>query len=103
MLARTKQRKVIRKIEVGKAGFLQIQERVLPRIHINGVNRLRIIQQIIQGITTRAGNHHDFAVLIECQHLSVTTGVLPTSIINKVVLMYQAKEPVLKMVDVFHG
>ena len=51
---------------------LQFQQRILAEIHVHRVNLRRAIQQIIERIAARAGDHHDAALassFISCRSM----------------------------------
>lgn len=79
-------------IEVPNGGGLQFEQRVLPRIHIHGMDLSCTGEQVIEGIAACGGDHQHFVLLGQVQCLAVEPGVFPASVVNKIVTVDESKD-----------
>lgn len=90
-------------VTVFKQSKLECEQSILPRIHVHTVDVLRLVKQVIEGVATSAGDHHNPAIGVKLQELAITAGVFPAGIIYQLTLMNAAEYPVAQVVNVLHG
>lgn len=76
--------KKVRKVPAGNEGHLQLQQRVLAKVHIDGVNLRWIIEEVIERVAPGARDHDDLAGGIEAEHLPIKPRIFPGAVINQV-------------------
>jgi hypothetical protein len=101
MPAFSKNQKEIIMRQVADSRFFQGQQGVLPGIDINTMDLCRIVQQVFQRIAAGTGDHYNFTLLVQLQHLPVATWVFPTGIVDEVAAVDLAKDPVLDLINFF--
>ena len=61
----TEQIEKVFELQVTNRSQLQFEQRILLRIHIHRMHPSRLVEQIIQGITSRGSDHHDLIIRSE--------------------------------------
>ena len=84
MRADAKHLKEVGKVPAGDEGHLQLQQRVLAEVHINGMDLRGIIEEVVERIAAGAGDHDDLAAGIEAEHLAIETGIFPSAVVDQV-------------------
>ena len=74
------------------ASQLQVQEGVLPRIHVHGQDLLGTGQGIVQGVAASRGNDQHGVVGREFHRFVVEPGIFPAGVIDQVVPVDQFED-----------
>ena len=65
-------------------GELQLEQRILMWIHVYAMNRGRIADQVVQGITPRARDHHDAVAGTDIQYGIIDRGIFPALVVYEI-------------------
>ena len=84
-------------VGVRQERHLQAQQGILAEIDVHRVDRRGFIQEIIQDVTTRAGDGHHPAFGRQVKELPVDQGVFPTGVINQAAAMEVGEEFMLQL------
>ena len=74
-------------IEAEDARALEFEEGNLDRVDIDGVDLARSCEQVVEGIATRAGDHHDAIGRAEIQGHAIERGIFPAGVVDQIVAM----------------
>jgi hypothetical protein len=75
--------------------LLELQQRVLPVVHVHRMNLRRIIEQIIERVAAGAGDHHHAAVAVQFHQLPVEPRILPRCVVDEVGVVNMAEDHVM--------
>ena len=83
--------------EVSNRGGFQLQQGVLPGVHVHGVDVSGACQQIVQRIATGGTDHQQSVFGAKIQRLAIEPGIFPAGVVDEVVsvdeLKYTAGDP----------
>jgi hypothetical protein len=73
------------------AGDLEVQQRVLPRVHVDRVDVPGVVERVVEGVAARRRDHHELVVRLDREGLTVETRVFPAGVVDEVVVVHPAE------------
>ena len=92
----SKDRKEIVMRAMLKQGDLELKKRILPWVHVHGMNASGIIEKVVERIAPGAGDHDHRTGGIQLEHFAVEPGIFPTGIINQTTAVDLTEEGVVR-------
>jgi len=91
-----KGKKQILEAILSNQGKLQVEQRVLPQIHIHHMNLSKIVEQIVQGIAPNAGDHDHATDNVQVQQFPIQGGILPTGVVHQPMPVVPTEDKVIR-------
>ncbi len=101
--------KKVVELEFLDRGDLEVEQGVLARIHVYGIDFGRAEEGVVQGITPGAGNYEDGILWGDFQGNAVEPGIFPAAVVHQIVSVDVGKgfsaDPILNRfsLDLSHG
>ena len=82
--------------------LLEFKKCVLAVIDVDGMDLRRIVQQIVQGVASSAGDHDNGAVTIDLHELAVDAGIFPSAVIDEVRAVDVSEKDIVRVLLTFN-
>ncbi len=79
-------------LELAGGGELQLEQRVLSRVHIDRVDFLGLAQGVVDGIAPGGGDNHNRIGWLQFKRLAIEPRIFPTGVVDQIVAMNESKD-----------